>query len=104
AVPWAADVEAPGAAHPERQQFVYGPFPAQLLSLQAQGRVPRGALLASFKAPDLDAQRQRSEASVRALEQRLAGLMADATGVGQQQAIIRRLNEQRAEIHAVRAE
>lgn len=104
AMPWASDVEAPGAAHPERQQFVYGPFPARLLSLQPQGHVSRGSLLASFTAPDLDAQRQRNEASERALEQRLAGLMADDTGVGQQQAIIRRLNEQRAEIHAVRAE
>lgn len=61
-------------------------------------------MLASFHAPDLDAQRARTQASVDALEQRLAGIIADEQGHAQQQATIQRLHEQHAEFQAVQDE
>lgn len=51
ATPWAFKIQAPAVAHPERQQFVYSPFPAQLLDIQSPSAVSQGAVLASFNAP-----------------------------------------------------
>lgn len=102
--PWAFKIDAPAVAHPERQQFVYSPFPAQLLQLQVPSDVTQGSVLASFNAPDLDAQHLRTQASVRALEQRLAGLIADDLGRHQEQATLHRLHEQQAEIQAIHDE
>lgn len=104
AMPWEFDVRAPGAAHAQRQQFVYAPLASRLDALHAPGPLAQGAVLARFSAPDLDAQRLRTQASIQALEQRLNGLMADDAGMTQRQAILNRLAEQHAELHAIDAE
>lgn len=104
AVPWRVDVRAPGVAHPERQQVVYGPSPAQLVFLQPAGRVAAGQDLAVFAVPELDDRRRRVQATIRALEQRLAGLMADASGMARRAALLKQLGEQRAELAATVAE
>lgn len=104
AMPWAFKVDAPAVAHPERQQFVYSPSPAQLVDFQQPGFVSQGSVLATFQAPDLDAQRARTQATVQALEQRLAGIIADEQGRAHEQATIRRLHEQQAEFQAIQDE
>lgn len=104
AMPWAFKVDAPAVAHPERQQFVYSPSPARILEIQPRGNIRQGSVLVSLRAPDLDAQRARTQASVRALEQRLAGIIADEQGLSQQQATIQRLHEQQAEFQAIQDE
>lgn len=105
AVPWRFDIRAPGAAHAERQQFVYAPFPARLESLGERGEtVAAGDVLASFSAPDLVAQQARSQSAMLALEHRLAGLMADDGGPSQLQATLNRLAEQRAQWQALQEE
>src|SRR5690606_1071739 len=48
AMPWAFKVDAPAVAHPERQQFVYSPSPAQLVDFQQPGFVSQGSVLATF--------------------------------------------------------
>lgn len=103
-MPWGFDVRAPAVAHPARQQAVFGPMPAQLRFLRPAGPVEAGQLLLRFAVPDLDDRRQRVEATIDALEARLAGLMADERGMGRRQALVRQLGEQRAELNALDAE
>lgn len=88
AFPWAWPVRGPAAAHPERQQIVFAPFAAQLVSLRQTGAVRAGEPLARFEAPDLDAKARKVQASAQALDHRLAGLLAaeGSQGVEQQQA------------------
>ncbi|MGB3289721.1 MAG: site-2 protease family protein [Burkholderiaceae bacterium] len=104
AMPWRADVRAPGVAHPARQQIVYGPMPAQLAFLQPAGRVAAGQDLVVFAVPELEDRRHRVQAGIQALEQRLAGLMADTRGMAQRAALLKQLGEQRAELAALNAE
>lgn len=101
AVPWSFDIQAPAVAKPERQQMVYGPFPAQLAQLHEAAAVTKGTQLAGFEAPDLIAQQVRSHVTAQALEQRLAGLIADERGGQEKQVTLRRFYEQQAESHAI---
>ncbi|TXH30279.1 MAG: HlyD family efflux transporter periplasmic adaptor subunit [Burkholderiaceae bacterium] len=104
-VPWALDVDAPGMARPERQQAIYGPFAARVTAVHPPGAVPAGTPLVQFEAPDLLARETRTGASVQALSQHLAGLVAaEDRGMEQQQASTERLREQLAEAHSIREE
>ena len=104
-VPWALDVDAPGMARPERQQAIYGPFAARVTAVHPAGPVPAGTPLVQFEAPDLQARETRTGASVQALSQHLAGLVAaEERGMEQQQASTERLREQLAEAHSIREE
>lgn len=103
-VPWQFDVRAPAVAHPARQQTVYGPMPAQVRAVQPPGQVQAGQWLVQFDVPDLQDKRRRVEATVAALERRLAGLMADDQGMVRRSALIRQLREQQAELAALLGE
>ena len=103
-LPWPAQVSAYGYLHAERQQLVYAPFPAQLAELQAAGAVTQGRALVKLQAPDLLARREQGELALQALERRLAGLLEVRGGLAQQQALLQKLNEQRAEIQSVTEE
>lgn len=104
AFPWAFDVDAPGVAHPTRQQNVFGPFPARLAALHPSGPVKADAALALFEMPDLDQRAQRTSATLEALGQRLTGLSADDAGMDQRRATRERIGEQLAETQATREE
>lgn len=99
--PWALDVKLPGVAHPERQQYVYAPVPAQVQAVQPEGAVAQGTLLARFAAPELQGRAERAQAAAYALDQRLAGLADDRSGREQHLATIARLREQLREAQAV---
>lgn len=101
AMPWAFDVKLAGVAHPERQQFVYAPFPARVVALHPAGLVAAGAPLAQFDSPDLQAKAARTAATAHALDQRLAGLASEVGGIDQQRATVERLREQLAEARAI---
>lgn len=103
-LPWRFEVEAPGVAHTERQQFVYAPFPAMLETLHPPAQVAAGTVLATFVTPDLAAREQRALAAVTALEHRLAGLLETKGGMTQQRAMVERLGEQFAEARSAREE
>lgn len=103
-VPWASEVSAPAMARPERQQLVYAPFPASVATLRAAGPVRATDVLVQFEAPDLLARQARARAAIRALDQRLTGLVAQDDGIAQQQATAERLREQLAEDRAVEEE
>ena len=103
-LPWSVDVEAPGVAHPERQQFVYGPFPSQVVSLHPGGPVTAGTSLVQLQAPSLLARTTRTEASVQALQRELSGMVADRQSMDRQQASAGRLREQLAEASSIRDE
>lgn len=102
--PWRFDVTAGGVAHAQRQQFVFAPLPTQLAELHPAGRVEAGAVLARFESPDLAAREQLAQASVDALERRLAGLLEISGGREKALATEQRLQEQLAELRAVREE
>jgi putative peptide zinc metalloprotease protein len=103
--PWPLDIDAPGVARPERQQAIYGPFPARVTAVQPPGAMRTGTPLAQFEAPDLEARELRTDASVHALSQHLTGLVgAEERGKDQQQASMERLREQMAEAHSLREE
>ena len=104
AFPWAFDVSGPAVAHPKRQQNVFSPFAASLLTLQAPGNVKAGTSLAMFEAPDLQARQLHTAATVEALSQRLAGLDTEDSGMDQRRATSERLGEQLAETQATREE
>lgn len=103
-MPWSMDVEAPGVAHPERQQVVYGPFPSQVIALHPAGPVGQGDSLVQLQAPSLLARTTRTEASVQALQRQLSGMVADRQNMDQQQASAGRLQEQLAEASSIRDE
>lgn len=104
AFPWRWDVSASGVAHAQRQQFVFAPFPAQLVELHPPGPVEAGTVLARFGSPDLVSREQLALASVEALERRLAGLQEMSGGREQAMATAQRLQEQMAELRAVQDE
>jgi len=103
-IPWAFDIRAPGLTHPLRQQTVFSPFPARVTELHPAGPVKAGTPLALFDAPDLQARSLRTNASVQALNQRLAGLAVEDSGIDQRKATSERLGEQLAEAKSTREE
>jgi putative peptide zinc metalloprotease protein len=103
-IPWPANVHSHGVAHAERQQLVFTPFPAMLEELHAAGKVESGVLLASFSTPDLSIRESQTQASIEALERRLAGLIDADTNGASQLPLTQRLEEQLAEIRGIHAE
>lgn len=103
AMPWRFSIDAPAYAHAERQQIVYAPFPAKLMSLQSSGEVAAGASLVVLSAPDLQTNTSRIEGLAYTLERQLAGLLA-IDGVDKLRATTQRLYEQMAEAKAIKAE
>ena len=104
AFPWSGQVMAYGVARAQRQQVVYSPQSAQVMSLQPAGMVQEGQPLAWLDIPDLQARKARTQASVQALSRRLPALMEMEQGLDMQQATMRRLQEQLAEAQAIEAE
>lgn len=104
AFPWSADLKAPGVARAERQQTVYSPQPARVLSMRAPGAVQDGDLLAQLDMPDLQARHDRTQASVNAISRQLPQLMGQAQGLDLQSAMMQRLQEQLAESRAIEGE
>ena len=104
AFPWSSQVSAYGVARAQRQQVVFSPQPAQVLEVLPIGSVQAGQPLVLLDMPDLHARRTRTEASVQALTRQLPGLMGMEKGLDVQQATMRRLQEQLAEVQAIDAE
>lgn len=104
AFPWSFEINAAAVAHPQRQQAVFGPFPARLVSMQPPGKVQAGTVLVLFDAPDLQARALRTVATLEALQQRIRGLAVEDSGIDQRRATRERLGEQLAETQANRQE
>ncbi|MBM7061858.1 HlyD family efflux transporter periplasmic adaptor subunit [Pseudomonas sp. UL073] len=104
ALPWRVQIHAVGVARAEQQLRVYAPFPAQLQSIRPAGRVTAGDTLIVLDEPDIASRLRSSEASVRSYEARLAGLIADPAGLGEQAATRSRLGVQFEEARAARSE
>ncbi|MDM0052477.1 HlyD family efflux transporter periplasmic adaptor subunit [Variovorax sp. J22R115] len=104
AVPWRTQVHARGVARAEQQLRVYAPYPSLLQQIHAAGRVKAGDTLAVLDEPDIAARSQGNEASFRGYQERLAGLMADPSGLAQEAATRQRLNAQFEQVRAARTE
>lgn len=104
AVPWRTQVHARGVARAEQQLRVYAPYPALLQQVHAAGMVQPGDALAVLDEPDIAARSQGNEASIRGYQERLAGLMADPSGLTQEAATRQRLSAQFEQVRAARTE
>lgn len=102
AVPWRVQVQGHGVARAQQQLRLFTPFPARLDELHPAGPVEQGALLASMSEPDLAARARGSDAGIRGYEARLAGLIADPTGLAEQAATAERLRVEAEQARAVR--
>lgn len=102
--PWPFRVKGYGIARPERVQYVYTPFPAQVQSVIAPGSVAKDTVLATFIAPEYSARAARNQASVQALNQHIGGLAGDQKGLAQDMRLRRELQEHLAESLAVQEE
>ena len=104
AFPWSFDVKAPAFAISEHRQLVFAPMPALVNSLHPAGRVAKGEVLAQFSIPELEHRERRAVSSIQALNQRLAGQVADDSTLVERQATGARLSEQLAEQRATQDE
>lgn len=104
AVPWRTHVHAEGVARTERQLRVFVPFPARVKLIHPVGLVQPDDTLMVMEEPDIASHVQGSEAGMRGYEARLAGLIADASGLEQQTATRERLRVQYEEAQAARSE
>ncbi|WP_432720767.1 HlyD family efflux transporter periplasmic adaptor subunit [Jeongeupia wiesaeckerbachi] len=104
AVPWRTEIHGNGVARSEHQLRVFAPFSARIQQIHPVGKVAMDTQLVSLENPDIDSQVLRSEAELNGYLARMAGLMADATGLEQQASIQQRINVQRGETAAARSE
>lgn len=104
AVPWRSQVHAVGMARAAQQVHVYAPFPAQLREVRAGGEVAKGETLAVMEEPDIAAKVLGSEASIRGYQGRLAGMLADPAGLGEEAVTRQRLGAEYQQARAARNE
>lgn len=104
ALPWRTQVAAVGVARAEQQFRVFSPYPALLQRIHPAGRVQAGERLVVLDEPDIALKVRGSEAGVSGYQARLAGLMADPTGLAEQIATRQKLRVQEEEARASRSE
>lgn len=104
AVPWRTQVHARGVARAEQHLRIYAPYPALLQQVRAAGDVKPGDTLAVLEEPDIAARNLGNEENIRGLRERLAGLMADPSGLEQDAATRQRLIAQMEQARAAKSE
>ena len=73
-VPWQSGVHGWGWVHPERQQVVYSPLAARVVSITPAGAVKEGQPLFVLESPDMRLAASRFSGLAQAREQELVGL------------------------------
>lgn len=104
AIPWRTQVHAIGVARAAQQLHVYAPFPALLRDLRPGGAVEQGETLAVMEEPDIAAKVAGSEASIRGYQGRLAGMLADPSGLSEEAVTRQRLGVEYQQARAARNE
>ncbi|WP_259755244.1 HlyD family efflux transporter periplasmic adaptor subunit [Pseudomonas sp. GCEP-101] len=104
AIPWRTQVHAIGVARAAQQLHVYAPFPALLRDLRPGGEVSQGETLAVMEEPDIAAKVVGSEASIRGYQGRLAGMLADPSGLSEDAVTRQRLGVEYQQARAARKE
>ncbi|MBO3273857.1 HlyD family efflux transporter periplasmic adaptor subunit [Pseudomonas schmalbachii] len=104
ALPWRTQVAAVGVARAEQQFRVFSPYPALLQQIRPAGQVQAGEALVVLDEPDIATRMRGSEAGISGYRARLAGLMADPSGLAEQIAIRQKLKVQFEEARAARSE
>ncbi len=104
AVPWRTQVHAMGVARAAQQLHVYAPFPALLRDLHPGGEVSKGETLVVMEEPDIAAKVAGSEASIRGYQGRLAGMLADPSGLSEEAVTRQRLGVEYQQARAARNE
>ncbi len=101
---WRSQTAAVGVARSEHQLRVFTPFAARIEQIRTVGNVAAGSTLLTLQEPDISARISSSEAGLRGYQARLAGLLADTSGLEQQAATRQRINVQAQETQAARLE
>ncbi|MBA3478736.1 MAG: HlyD family efflux transporter periplasmic adaptor subunit [Lautropia sp.] len=104
AVPWQTSIRADGWLHAERQQLVYSPVPARVLTVSPAGRVRQGQVLAILDSPDARSKAAQSLIAAQALALQLDQTVGRVEGLERRATIAEQLAQQRAEVLAQRAE
>lgn len=104
AIPWRTQVHAMGVARAAQQLHVYAPFPALLRDLRPGGEVGQGETLAVMEEPDIAAKVRGSEAGIRGYQGRLAGMLADPSGLAEEAVTRQRLGVEYQQARAARNE
>ncbi len=104
AIPWRTQVHAMGVARAAQQLHVYAPFPALLRDLRPGGAVGQGETLAVMEEPDIAAKVRGSEAGIRGYQGRLAGMLADPSGLAEEAVTRQRLGVEYQQARAARNE
>ena len=104
AVPWQAEIRAEGWLHAARQQVLYTPLPARLVSLAPPGAARAGEPLAVLESPDAHARLERSSLAAAALALQLDQTVGHAEGLDRRSHLVERLAQLRQEVTALRQE
>jgi len=103
-VPWQASIRAEGWLHAARQQVVYTPLPARLVSLAPAGAVRAGQALAVLESPDTLGRLAQATAAADALALQLDQTIGRAEGLERRGRLVEQLARQQQEVAAQRAE
>jgi putative peptide zinc metalloprotease protein len=104
AVPWQTSIRADGWLHATRQQLVYAPVPARVLSVTPAGPVNQGQVLAVLDSPDARSKAAQSLIAAQALALQLDQTVGRDEGLERRSSIAEQLAQQRAEVLAQSAE
>lgn len=104
AVPWQTTIRAEGWLHAARQQLVYTPVPARVLTIADAGRVEAGQALVVLDSPDVRSKVAQSLLAADALALQLDQTVGRATGLEHRGRLVEQLAQGRAEVLAQRAE
>jgi putative peptide zinc metalloprotease protein len=104
ALPWQATIRAEGWLHAARQQLVYAPAPARVISLAPAGAVRAGEVLAELDSPQARARLAQSLVAVDALSLQLDQTVGRAAGLERRSRLVEQLAQQRAEVLSQQAE
>jgi putative peptide zinc metalloprotease protein len=104
ALPWQTSIRADGWLHSARQQLIYSPVPARLLSVAPAGRVQAGQALVVLDSPDVRSRAAQSLIAADSLALQLDQTIGRAEGLERRAMLVEQLAQQRSEVLAQRAE
>jgi putative peptide zinc metalloprotease protein len=98
--PWQRSVHAESWAHAEKQQLLYSPIPARLVSLREPGPIKAGEVFAVLDSPDARSRAAQSGVVVDALALQLDQTIGRSDGHERRAVIMEQLAQQVAEVQA----
>ena len=102
AVPWQADIAAEGWLHAARQQLVYTPLPARVLTVAPAGPVQAGQALVVLESPDARSRMAQALVAMDTLALQMDQAIGRPEGAERRVRLAGQLAQQHAEVQAQR--